>query len=165
MRGARLPDTSFDWFGGWPFLESLCLLCVCSYIDVLELAPSASASENLDAPVSVPQSAAIAVRRARARSIGSDVAQALDSLSVFVVGSGAIGCELIKNLAQLGVSSSQNAKSYVTDPDTVEASNLCRQFLFSSQDVDCVKSEAAVKAIKSIRPNFQVIFFLELPAS
>ena len=124
-------------------------------MDVQELAPSADAPEVLDE--SVPRSAAEAVRRARARSIGLDVAQALDSLPVFVVGSGAIGCELIKNLAQLGVSSTTgSAKSYVTDPDTVEASNLCRQFLFSSQDVDRVKSEAAVKAIKAIRPRFQV---------
>lgn len=49
---------------------------------------------------------------------------------VFVVGAGAIGCELLKNLALMGVS-----QVTVTDNDTIEKSNLNRQFLFREKDI------------------------------
>jgi ubiquitin-activating enzyme E1 len=49
---------------------------------------------------------------------------------VFVVGAGAIGCELLKNLALLGV-----GDVTVTDNDTIEKSNLNRQFLFREKDI------------------------------
>lgn len=41
-----------------------------------------------------------------------------------MVGAGAIGCELIKNYAMLGLG--RNGKIYVTDPDIIENSNLSR---------------------------------------
>jgi hypothetical protein len=77
-------------------------------------------------------------QQAQARCLGEPLRRSLAELSVFVVGSGAIGCELLKNLALAGVSTGPLAESVVTDPDTVEASNLCRQFLFSNSDVDQV---------------------------
>jgi ubiquitin-activating enzyme E1 len=43
-----------------------------------------------------------------------------------VVGAGAIGCELIKNLAMGGFSISDDAKITITDPDVIENSNLSR---------------------------------------
>lgn len=50
--------------------------------------------------------------------------QKIFKAEVFVVGAGAIGCELLKNYAMLGVSKS--GKIYVTDPDIIENSNLSR---------------------------------------
>jgi ubiquitin-activating enzyme E1 len=52
------------------------------------------------------------------------------------VGSGAIGCEMLKNFAMMGVGCEKNGGSvYVTDMDSIEKSNLNRQFLFRSWDI------------------------------
>lgn len=69
-----------------------------------------------------------------------------------MVGAGAIGCELLKNFAMLGVgtgkavvdadkSKSKQAGSIVlTDPDIIEVSNLNRQFLFREKHLRNPKS-------------------------
>jgi ubiquitin-activating enzyme E1 len=69
----------------------------------------------------------------------------------FVIGSGAIGCELIKNLGMMGVK-----QIYLTDPDHIEKSNLSRQFLFSDSDIRQSKAETAAKKIKLMNPDTQV---------
>ena len=46
------------------------------------------------------------------------------------VGAGAIGCEILKNFAMMGVGASPEGAVYVTDMDIIEKSNLNRQFLF-----------------------------------
>ena len=50
------------------------------------------------------------------------------------VGAGAIGCELMKNFAMMGLAS-KGGEVIVTDMDTIEKSNLNRQFLFRPCDV------------------------------
>lgn len=79
----------------------------------------------------------------------------LGNLKYFVVGAGAIGCELLKNFAIMGVGSG-NGKIYVTDMDLIEKSNLNRQFLFRTHDVQTSKSETAAKAIKRMNPTVNV---------
>lgn len=57
---------------------------------------------------------------------------------LFMVGAGAIGCELLKNYAMLGIGTGKANPSkklqagaiVLTDPDVIEVSNLNRQFLF-----------------------------------
>lgn len=71
---------------------------------------------------------------------------------VFLVGAGAIGCEHLKNLAMMGVGT-----TVVTDMDTIEKSNLNRQFLFRNSDIGKSKSESAKKAIEEMNPNVTVI--------
>lgn len=51
------------------------------------------------------------------------------------VGAGAIGCELLKNFAMIGLGASEDGHVTVTDMDFIEKSNLNRQFLFRSQDI------------------------------
>lgn len=51
------------------------------------------------------------------------------------VGAGAIGCELLKNFALIGLGAGEGGKITVTDMDSIERSNLNRQFLFRSQDI------------------------------
>lgn len=50
------------------------------------------------------------------------------------MGAGAIGCELMKNFAMVGLAAGEG-EIIVTDMDTIEKSNLNRQFLFRPSDV------------------------------
>lgn len=68
----------------------------------------------------------------------------LAALKYFVVGAGAIGCELLKNFAMMGLGS-DGGRITVTDMDLIEKSNLNRQFLFRPQDVQKAKSATAAK--------------------
>ena len=55
------------------------------------------------------------------------------------VGAGAIGCEHLKNFAMMGLCSAGPGQLFVTDMDTIEKSNLNRQFLFRPGDVQVCK--------------------------
>jgi ubiquitin-activating enzyme E1 len=45
----------------------------------------------------------------------------------FIVGAGAIGCELLKNFAMMGVGCGTGGSVKITDMDQIELSNLNRQ--------------------------------------
>ena len=80
----------------------------------------------------------------------------LRDLSYFLVGSGAIGCEMLKNWALMGVATSGKATVHLTDMDTIEKSNLNRQFLFRPKDVGCAKSTTAALAAMAMNPGMNV---------
>jgi molybdopterin/thiamine biosynthesis adenylyltransferase len=73
---------------------------------------------------------------------------------LFMVGAGAIGCELLKNYAMLGIGVGKpNPKKKIpggtivlTDPDVIETSNLSRQFLFREKHLRKPKSSTAAAA-------------------
>lgn len=90
---------------------------------------------------------------------GKDVQDKLSTLSTFLVGAGAIGCEMIKNWAMMGISTSPNSRTHVTDMDLIEKSNLSRQFLFRSKDINCMKSTTAVNAAKAMNPTFCAVAY------
>jgi len=84
----------------------------------------------------------------------------------FVVGAGAIGCELLKNFTMMGLGCKLNAddgedggRIYVTDMDTIEKSNLNRQFLFRPRDVQKMKSDCAAAAVKVMNPLARITPF------
>ena len=54
------------------------------------------------------------------------------------VGAGAIGCEHLKNFAMMGIGCGAAGQVFVTDMDTIEKSNLNRQFLFRPGDVQVI---------------------------
>ena len=86
-------------------------------------------------------------------NIFSDIfKQKIADSKVFIVGAGAIGCEHLKNFVMLGV-----GNIVITDMDTIEKSNLNRQFLFRSKDINKHKSETAVNSIKHINPKLNII--------
>lgn len=70
--------------------------------------------------------------------------------------SGAIGCELLKNLAMMGVACGEGGLIKITDMDQIEISNLNRQFLFRMNDVG-VSFLIIFLLIDKI--NFELIFF------
>ena len=74
------------------------------------------------------------------------------------MGAGAIGCEMIKNLALMGVAT-EGGCLYVTDMDRIERSNLSRQFLFRNSDIGHSKSETAVRVIKQMNPAVKAIAY------
>ncbi|ETO26861.1 ubiquitin activating enzyme [Reticulomyxa filosa] len=75
---------------------------------------------------------------------------------MFLVGAGAIGCEMLKNWALMGVGCGQEGKIWVTDMDTIETSNLNRQFLFRTKDVGNPKSITAADAAKVMNSDMKI---------
>ncbi|XP_054633903.1 ubiquitin-like modifier-activating enzyme 6 isoform X2 [Dunckerocampus dactyliophorus] len=89
--------------------------------------------------------------------IGQSLCAELHKLRVFMVGCGAIGCEMLKNFALLGVGlTSSSGEVCITDPDLIEKSNLNRQFLFRPQHIQKPKSTTAAEATRKINPDLQV---------
>lgn len=84
---------------------------------------------------------------------GHSFQEKLLQLKYFMVGAGAIGCELMKNFALMGVGASPNGKLTVTDMDSIERSNLNRQFLFRPWDISKMKAVVAAEAIKRMNPD------------
>ncbi|TRY90346.1 hypothetical protein DNTS_023630 [Danionella cerebrum] len=80
--------------------------------------------------------------------IGHSLCMKLHTFRVFMVGCGAIGCEMLKNLALLGIC--------VTDPDLIEKSNLNRQFLFRPHHIQKPKSTTAAEATLEINPELRI---------
>ncbi|KAK0403088.1 hypothetical protein QR680_016712 [Steinernema hermaphroditum] len=76
----------------------------------------------------------------------------------FIVGAGAIGCELLKNFAMMGVGCDPNGegKLKITDMDQIEISNLNRQFLFRRGDVGSKKSVCAARSAKNFNPDLNI---------
>lgn len=99
------------------------------YFDSLESLPSNSVlTEESCAPTGSRYDGQIAV-------FGKEFQQKIENTREFLVGSGAIGCEMLKNWAMMGLGTGPNGRIFLTDMDTIEKSNLNRQFLFRSTDV------------------------------
>jgi len=92
----------------------------------------------------------------QAAVLGWPLQERLGALKYLLVGSGAIGCEMLKNWAMMGVGVSAGGGVTITDPDTIEKSNLNRQFLFRSWDVQSSKASTAAKAITAMNPAMKV---------
>ncbi|XXG44320.1 hypothetical protein AAC387_Pa01g4156 [Persea americana] len=80
----------------------------------------------------------------------------LEEANVFIVGSGALGCEFLKNLALMGVCCGNLGKLTLTDDDVIEKSNLSRQFLFRDWNIGQAKSTVAASAAVSINPRLHI---------
>lgn len=71
---------------------------------------------------------------------------------VLVVGAGALGNEVLKNLALLGI-----GHIYVVDFDRIETSNLTRAVLFRHRDCGRSKAETAAAALVDLNPDCRVV--------
>jgi adenylyltransferase/sulfurtransferase len=74
----------------------------------------------------------------------------LKNAKVLVIGAGALGNEVIKNLALLGV-----GNVVIADMDRIEKSNLCRSVLFRESDEGAAKAEAAARAAMELYPELK----------
>lgn len=77
--------------------------------------------------------------------------EAIKGAKVLMVGAGGIGCELLKTLA---LSSFQDI--HIIDMDTIEVSNLNRQFLFRQSHVGQSKAKVARDAVLKFRPHMSI---------
>lgn len=75
----------------------------------------------------------------------------LSSARVLVIGAGALGNEIIKNLALLGV-----GQIFVVDLDRIEESNLSRSVLFRATDCGRTKAFVAAESARAIYPGVRV---------
>jgi molybdopterin/thiamine biosynthesis adenylyltransferase len=76
----------------------------------------------------------------------------LENARVLVAGAGALGNEVLKNLALLGVH-----RIVVVDQDRVEASNLSRSVLFRADDAGLPKADVAARGVRALDPDARVV--------
>lgn len=88
---------------------------------------------------------------------GQDMVVKLAKLNYFLVGAGAIGCEVLKNWSLLGVGEGHaGGKILVTDMDRIEKSNLSRQLLFRSADIGHAKATRGALACRALNPAINI---------
>ncbi|CAI9181566.1 unnamed protein product [Rangifer tarandus platyrhynchus] len=106
------------------------------YFDALECLPEGqeALSEDKCLPCQNRYDGQVAV-------FGSGLQEKLGKQRYFLVGAGAIGCELLKNFAMIGLGCGDGGSITVTDMDIIEKSNLNRQFLFRPWDVTWARDE------------------------
>lgn len=119
------------------------------YLDSLESLPtSIQRSEELCKPLGTRYDGQIAV-------FGSEYQEKLGNVKQFLVGAGAIGCEMLKSWAMIGLGAGPKGKISVADMDQIEKSNLNRQFLFRPRDVGKLKSDCAAAAVQAMNPELR----------
>eukprot|EP00736_Rhodelphis_marinus_P008560 Rmarinus@m.25111 len=119
------------------------------YFDCCECLPDSAPSAEDACPQGTRYDGQVAV-------FGSKFQNDLLQLRYFVVGAGAIGCEMLKDWACMGIGCGPSGQVIVTDNDCIEKSNLNRQFLFRPWDVQKAKSVTAADAVKKMNPHLNI---------
>ncbi|GIX65816.1 ubiquitin activating enzyme [Babesia caballi] len=94
------------------------------------------------------------LRRPQTKTRRAELDDCLDVLrdaSVLLVGAGGIGCEVIKNLVLCGL-----RKLVIVDMDTIDVSNLNRQFLYQRHHVKLHKATVACERAREAAPDCDV---------
>jgi ubiquitin-like 1-activating enzyme E1 B len=76
----------------------------------------------------------------------------IENVKLLMVGAGGIGCELLKNLVLTGFKNIE-----IIDLDTIELSNLNRQFLFQKIHVGQSKAFVAKQSAIRFNPDAKII--------
>ncbi|KAI1313827.1 E1 ubiquitin-activating protein uba2 [Mortierella claussenii] len=84
-------------------------------------------------------------------TIGKSLVNTIAQAKVLMVGAGGIGCELLKNLVMSGFKNIE-----VIDLDTIDLSNLNRQFLFQKHHIKKSKAHIAKASALAFNPNVNI---------
>jgi len=133
------------------------------YFDVMELLPvpesldlenEGQTGDFLSTQIYFPAEQMAMYSRYSSTSIvlGCELTERLHNCNLFMIGAGAIGCELLKNYAMLGLGVGPKGAIFLTDPDIIEVSNLNRQFLFREKHLRKPKSQTAAAAAIQMNP-------------
>ncbi|KXS10873.1 hypothetical protein M427DRAFT_36480 [Gonapodya prolifera JEL478] len=85
-------------------------------------------------------------------ALSADLTKTLGDASILMVGAGGIGCELLKTLLLSGVKNIT-----VVDLDTIDLSNLNRQFLFQKQHISKAKAHVARESALRFNPEANIV--------
>ncbi|KAM0398967.1 hypothetical protein ACHAO7_002934 [Fusarium culmorum] len=86
------------------------------------------------------------------QSLGASLNASIKQARVLMVGAGGIGCELLKNLVLTGY-----GEIHIVDLDTIDLSNLNRQFLFRHEHIKKSKALVAKEAAQRFNPNVKIV--------
>ncbi|KAJ4306794.1 E1 ubiquitin-activating protein uba2 [Collariella sp. IMI 366227] len=87
-----------------------------------------------------------------AQSLGRGLNAHVKQSRVLMVGAGGIGCELLKNLVLSGF-----GEVHVVDLDTIDLSNLNRQFLFRQEHIKKSKALVAKEVAAKFNPAVKIV--------
>lgn len=85
------------------------------------------------------------------QSLGGTLHGMVKKSRVLMVGAGGIGCELLKNLVLTGF-----GEIHIVDLDTIDLSNLNRQFLFRNEHIKKSKALVAKESAHKFNPNVTI---------
>ncbi|KAH7320102.1 ThiF family protein [Stachybotrys elegans] len=112
-----------------------------------------TASSNTNPSTNPPRRPAVMPRdKYNHQSLGPSLNSSVKQARVLMVGAGGIGCELLKNLVLSGF-----GEIHVVDLDTIDLSNLNRQFLFRQEHIKKSKALVAKDAAQKFNPNVQIV--------
>lgn len=90
------------------------------YIDIIELFDEEALTAIQDGDIPDDRYKSLAI------CFGKGFLEKIKNAKVFMIGAGAIGCELLKNFAMTGLGTGPEGQITLTDPDSIELSNLNR---------------------------------------
>ncbi|XP_076685058.1 ubiquitin-like activating enzyme 2 isoform X2 [Andrena cerasifolii] len=85
---------------------------------------------------------------------GENLQNAILGSKVLIVGAGGIGCEILKNLVMTGFTNIE-----IIDLDTIDVSNLNRQFLFQKKHVGKSKADVARETALTFNPDAKIVHY------
>ncbi|KAL0470149.1 hypothetical protein QR685DRAFT_571313 [Neurospora intermedia] len=108
---------------------------------------------QIPAPVAQPNPLPVLTRDSyNSQSLGRSLNGNVKQARVLMVGAGGIGCELLKNLVLTGF-----GEVHVVDLDTIDLSNLNRQFLFRHEHIKKSKALVAKEAAQKFNPAVKIV--------
>jgi ubiquitin-activating enzyme E1 len=123
------------------------------YFESLESLPSSDVPASERQPQNSRYDAQIIV-------FGREFQRKLGEQHYFLVGAGALGCEFLKNMSMIGLGTkSGGGRISVTDDDTIERSNLSRQFLFRNWHIGKHKAAVAAEAARHMNNDINIVTF------
>ncbi|KAG9246647.1 hypothetical protein BJ878DRAFT_269861 [Calycina marina] len=96
-------------------------------------------------------------------SMGIDLNGMVKDSKVLLVGAGGIGCELLKNLVMSGFGEEHpegQGEVHIIDMDTIDLSNLNRQFLFRSEHIKRPKATVAHEVANQFNPRAKLYSYV-----